>query len=919
MKRKIGLQLILGYLLLGGVAVQADISGQVFTDYNLNGNLDNSGTIRNFADNMSISTAVDQGVSGVSVQATCVTSSGSSNFSAVSDAQGQFTIATPNAIDGAQNCLLNLSGLATDYTVGSQSTGDANVLTQFVSPNASNVQFTVKKSLSYCQNNPDLATSRYAYGQQTPNAPYAGNNSVTNIFAFPYNSGTAGEPKTQPTGFNAPVLANADPAINDLALAKDVGSIFGLGWHAASKSLFAAAYMKAFTGFGPGGTGAIYRIDVTDPNNPSTSIYADLNAIFPTIPPAIPTAGADPYLTGVFSSTDPGYVQIADGSDSTKPKGSYVSSGNTERDGQQPQISSAVGKTAFGDLDVSNDGKWLYVTNMANRKLYILPLRDTPLTAADASLISSYDIPTPAGCAWGRYLVFGLGEYQNNLYVGSSCSIGGDNAHNIFRFDLNTKQFDSAPIVGYTSLSPTLPTIDPISINLGYGYQSLAISDIVFDSKGNMTIATRAVFPYDPAYHTDKTLSAGYGQVFRACVQDAATHTWTLENNGSCGGVTTKGAGDGLGLGGGRYFYQEWPADQNTSYPNTSFGGAAQVPGFLEAAHTVADPFSLYQGGVAWLDVGLGDVATAGQRKRSYGLFGGIGPFDSSYPDNMPINGKNASLGDLEVLCDTPPVEIGNRVWKDTNGNGLQDEGEEPLAGVKVELFAEKVDIDTVTPLATAITDAQGYYIFSNDMRGYPTSGNNAPNDTTGADGGFNVADIQGGRASSTSHKFGLSSVQPNTNYQVVIRNAEGGSQQAPLQSMLLTATKQNSNVERDSDASLLGAHAISQITTTESTNDHSVDFGFKALSLVDLELSKTIDKPMAKLGETVIFTITLSNNSGTTANAIQVTDLLPSQLSLVTATPAVGTFVNGVWSIPSLGGNSSTTLTLVTSVIAKP
>ncbi|QLQ33654.1 MAG: hypothetical protein HZT40_20905 [Candidatus Thiothrix singaporensis] len=41
-----------------------------------------------------------------------------------------------------------------------------------------------------------------------------------------------------------------DPAISKLALAQDVGSVFGLGWHPASKSLFAAAYMKAWTGFG---------------------------------------------------------------------------------------------------------------------------------------------------------------------------------------------------------------------------------------------------------------------------------------------------------------------------------------------------------------------------------------------------------------------------------------------------------------------------------------------------------------------------------------------------------------------------------------------------------------------------------------------------------------------------------------------
>lgn len=902
MKRKIYLRLILGYWLLGGAAVQADISGRVFTDYNLNGNFDSSGNIRNFADTLDIRAAVDQGVQGVTVQATCVTTNGSSNFSAVSDAQGQFTIATPNAVEGAQNCLINLSTLPTGYSVGTQNAGDTNVLTQFVSPNVSNVQFTVKQELSYCQNNPDLATSRFAYGQQTPNPPYAGNNDVPNIFLFPYNSGTKGLPGTTPTGYNSP---NA----KTFALANELGSVFGLGWHAASKRLFAAAYMKAWTGFGPGGTGAIYQIDMTDPNQPTVQVYADLNQLFPATAPTPPIAGDDPYLTGIFSPADPGYAWISDGTAKDSlgnviPKGQYVASNNTSRDQQNGQIVQAVGNIAFGDLDVSADGKSIFVVNQANNKLYILPLRNTALTAADAGAISSYDIPSSSNCLDDKSNAFGLGEYQGNLYVSNSCNRVGDNVNeqSIFRFDLATKQFDSIPSLQHRT-----------AIDKYYAFFAL-ITDIVFDTQGNMTLASRSLFGNAPK--ADSFSEASYSMVRRACVKDALLHTWEMESNGSCGGITTAGANNKKGPGDGEFFFQEWPADQGDTFHWASYGGAAQVPGFSEAAYTVADPFQFYDAGVAWLDLGLNDVTTAGQRSRAYTVYHGIGGFTNG--DNRPINGKNASLGDLEVLCDTPPVEIGNRVWQDTNGNGLQDEGEAPLAGVKVELFAEKVDINTATPLATAITDAQGYYIFSNDMRGYPTTGNNAPNDIAGANGGFDTADIQGGRASTTSHKFGLASVLPHTNYQVVIRNAEGSTQQAPLQSLLLTATKQNSNLERDSDASLLGAHAISQVTTTETTNDHSVDFGFKALSLADLELTKTVDKATVKLGDTVTYTLTLTNNSSTTANAIQVSDLLPSQLSLVTATPAVGSFVNGIWSIPSLAGGSSTTLTLIAEVISK-
>ena len=892
-------------LLLQQGLAYADISGKVFTDFNLNGVLDSTGSIQNFAKNMSINTALDQGLSGVSVQASCVTSSGSTNFSAVTDAQGVFTIATPNTVEGSQNCLLKLSSLPEGYSVGSQSTSDANVLTQFVSPNASNVQFAVKQTLSYCQNNPDLATSRFAHGQQTLNPPYAGNNDTPNVLAFPYNSGTVGLPHTTPTGYYAPDQNNA--AVLKLALANQVGSIYGLGWHASSNSLFAAAYMKAWTGFGPAGTGAIYRIDMTDTSNPTTSLYADLNTIFPATPP---TTGDDPYLTGLFSPASPGYVHISDGTavdsnNAVVDKGRYVASGDTTRDNQEGQIVNAVSKVGFGDLDVSHDGQSLFTVNLANKQLYILPLRSTPLTAADASAISSYAIPKAANCST-QYLdqwVFGLGEYNGSLYVASTCKLNWDfTQHSVFRFDLATKQFDATAIVSLASSDV------PVA---AYVFNDKLIADIGFDAKGNMTLATRRLL--NSKYSVDVANQAGYGVIYRACLQNTATPSWTLENNGACGGVTTAGVNTNTGIGGGRYFHQESTADDDTLA--ASFGGIAQVPGFLEVAHTVGDPFGLYEAGVAWLDLGLDNTATAGQRNRAYTLYYGRG----STSDDRPVNGKNGALGDLEVLCDAPPVEIGNRVWQDTNSNGVQDAGEAPIAGVKVELFAEKVDLDTATPLATAITDTQGYYLFSNDMRGYPATGNSAPNDISGANGGFDTADIQGGRASSNSQKFGLSALQTNTNYQVVIRQAEGASQQVPLKSLVLTSAKQGTDTERDSDASLLTNQAISQVTTSSDSNNHSVDFGFKALIPIDLELSKSVSQPNVVLGETFSYTLTLTNNSATTATAIRVKDALPNGLSLVKATPVLGTFNNNLWEIPSLGANTSTTLTLDVTVSNKP
>jgi hypothetical protein len=58
-----------------------------------------------------------------------------------------------------------------------------------------------------------------------------------------------------------------------------------------------------------------------------------------------------------------------------------------------------------------------------------------------------------------------------------------------------------------------------------------------------------------------------------------------------------------------------------------------------------------------------------------------------------------------------PDFEIGNYVWRDANGNGVQDAsgGETPLVGVVVELRA---NASTSEVLATTLTDAAGLYVF---------------------------------------------------------------------------------------------------------------------------------------------------------------------------------------------------------------
>ena len=53
-------------------------------------------------------------------------------------------------------------------------------------------------------------------------------------------------------------------------------------------------------------------------------------------------------------------------------------------------------------------------------------------------------------------------------------------------------------------------------------------------------------------------------------------------------------------------------------------------------------------------------------------------------------------------------ASVGDYVWKDTNGNGVQEAGEEPMYGISVSLF--KSDS---TPMGSTTTDASGHYSFT--------------------------------------------------------------------------------------------------------------------------------------------------------------------------------------------------------------
>ncbi|PAX54907.1 phytase [Brunnivagina elsteri] len=86
-----------------------------------------------------------------------------------------------------------------------------------------------------------------------------------------------------------------------------------------------------------------------------------------------------------------------------------------------------------------------------------------------------------------------------------------------------------------------------------------------------------------------------------------------------------------------------------------------------------------------------------------------------------------------------------------------------------------------------------------------------------------------------------------------------------------------------------------------------------------DLELSQTVNNASPQVGEPVTFTLTLNNKGAGNASGVEVTDLLPKELTFVSATPDQGTYdaVTGLWNVGTVGTNVSRTLKVTANVNA--
>jgi uncharacterized repeat protein (TIGR01451 family) len=101
--------------------------------------------------------------------------------------------------------------------------------------------------------------------------------------------------------------------------------------------------------------------------------------------------------------------------------------------------------------------------------------------------------------------------------------------------------------------------------------------------------------------------------------------------------------------------------------------------------------------------------------------------------------------------------------------------------------------------------------------------------------------------------------------------------------------------------------------TPNDGAGDDFATATIDAAAAADLRLSKTADVSNPRVGEQVVFTVTLTNDGPDAATNVAVTDLLPSGLTFVSSNPSAGSYnsTSGVWTVGTVNNGQSVTLTI--------
>ncbi len=550
--------------------------------------------------------------------------------------------------------------------------------------------------------------------------------------------------------FNESQTGTTSPPTSVATLAQ-IGNTWGIAYHRQSNTLYSAAFYRKYAGFGPDGQSAIYS---TKP-------------------------GAD----GVYGTADDvisTFIKLDDyfGANSTGPN-PFATIPNGD--------SSLVAKVSFGDIDISADGKTMYAMNLFDRKIYSIPLNNAGTAPALGTITSSPVVPAISGCT-GTTRPFATTVRQDDgkVFIGATCEVNSG-LMVVWGFNPTTNTWDAAPSASwdYNAYYPNSGTCcynDWNNLDYQQGVLAMGLSINPSDNSLVFTYINRDLYAGTTNRNTGNVLKLAWNGT-----------GWDLENNGVVNGNTGT-PNNNQGPGGGEFY-----TDTGVDGPEISTMGATeQLPGRSTVIFTQDDPFGVYTAGI------INGNNTTGAQDSKYE----ISPSSIPYPPPADeFGGKKNPLGDVEYCAKPKPIEIGNRVWIDSDGDGQQDAGEATIPGVIVELVSPGPDGNFGTGddvvLNTTTTDANGNYYFT----------------------GITIPDA---RKDPNWTAYSSTDILPNLDYQVRIPAA-----QPNVSTYKLTKTDVSGNGLNtiDNDGVLttdnLGAAYITANFNSKSDVNHSFDFGF--------------------------------------------------------------------------------------------
>jgi hypothetical protein len=699
------------------------VSGTVFRDLNANG----------------IREGLEVGVGGINV--VIFDDSGNAQVAVVTTADGTYVAPVPAAVGTAVRVEFGLP-VGSFLKPGVRLANGATDV-QFVPVGSADVDWAVGNPNDYCGSVKDtkLATNCWKWGDQLTDRKALG----TWNFSTVDGSVPASSPPPNLGSDNHNLAFAAE------GLASEIGTTYGLGFNRATGTLFAGAYYRRFAGLHDRATGAVYAVRGagTATSKVSSDPWLDLNSLF-----GAGTAGEDAHPTAASGAT----LAL-----SNPPKADELA---WLHDTASWPL---VNKVALGDIEVTEDNRYLYMVNLADRQLYRASAVTRPTTASD---VDRTPLPTAPNCAADDSRPFGLGFHDGEGYVGVVCSaesamtaLGKPATDAYVSVDAAQKsgnpiQIKAAWAAFRAAIAPalaqlhgyiyrfdaaTMPTgaasfTQILDINLGYERSSYdemwmpwtndftstilqnqnpyeqrwnepVVSSFAFEGNtmyvglrnrfGDRT-SSRGGHP-DPTYvqtYTDgsKSVTPEYNQTYgtrgailRACVIGSA---WKLESGGKCGNDI--GNQFTPGPGGSLYYGRS---------SELSMGALVHATGAPEVVSTQMDPTTEFSNGTAMY---LAGSLAAGSATDTRLVNGSFSVYYTPQTGAQSTFGKSNGLGDLELLCDGAPVEIGNRVWKDDNDNGRQDPSESGIPGVPVDLLSAGG-----STIKSVVTDADGSFLFS--------------------------------------------------------------------------------------------------------------------------------------------------------------------------------------------------------------